>query len=178
MEKMQNRRFLFFFSFPFSNHFVYYYALYLLFLCFSLCLIFYISEYFPRYSLFCVCVCACMCNMCTYMFEYCFFFNSDKSTKLWLNYSALSLIAQLVMDREKKSYCEMYAVNSCETIQSFNIHQELLLNIDTFENWKQMGSGMGFQDGSSGKEPTGQCKIHKRGGIDLWVRKIPWRRAW
>lgn len=63
-----------------------------------------------------VCVCACMCNMCTYMFEYCFFFNSDKSTKLWLNYSALSLIAQLVMDREKKSYCEMYAVNSCETI--------------------------------------------------------------
>lgn len=71
MEKMQNRRF-FFYSFPFSNHFVYYYALYLLFLCFSLCLIFYISEYFPRYSLFCVCVCACMCNMCTYMFEYSF----------------------------------------------------------------------------------------------------------
>lgn len=94
---------IFFFSFPFNNHFGYYYALYLLFLWFSLCLIFYISEYFPniRCSV-CVCVCACMCNICTYMFEYFFFFSSDKSTKLWLNYSALSLIAQLVMDREKK----------------------------------------------------------------------------
>ena len=177
MEKMQNRRFLFFFFISFQQSF-----------CLLLCSLspFFVLQ-FVSYLLhfrifsqifFVLCVCACMCNMCTYMFEYCFFFNSDKSTKLWLNYSALSLIAQLVMDREKKSYCEMYAVNSCETIQSFNIHQELLLNIDTFENWKQMGSGMGFQDGSSGKEPTGQCKIHKRGGIDLWVRKIPWRRAW
>lgn len=93
-----------FFSFPFSNHFVYYYALYLLFLCFSLCLIFYISEYFPRYSLFCVCVCVYVhvCVICVRTCLSIFFFNSDKSTKLWLNYSALSLIAQLIMDREKK----------------------------------------------------------------------------
>ena len=33
-------------------------------------------------------------------------------------------------------------------------------------------------DGSSAKEPTCQCRRHKRHGFDPWVRKIPWRRAW
>ena len=28
------------------------------------------------------------------------------------------------------------------------------------------------------KEPTCQCKRHKRCGFDLWVGKIPWRRKW
>ena len=30
----------------------------------------------------------------------------------------------------------------------------------------------------SGKEPTCQCRRHKRRGFDPWVRKIPWRRKW
>ena len=30
----------------------------------------------------------------------------------------------------------------------------------------------------SGKEPTCQCRRHKRPGFNPWVRKIPWRRAW
>ena len=29
-----------------------------------------------------------------------------------------------------------------------------------------------------GKEPACQCKRHKRQGLDTWVGKIPWRRAW
>ena len=33
-------------------------------------------------------------------------------------------------------------------------------------------------DGSSGKEPTCQCRRHKRREFDAWVGKIPWRRAW
>ena len=37
---------------------------------------------------------------------------------------------------------------------------------------------MGFQGGSSGKEPAYQCKRHKRSKFNPWVRKIPWRRAW
>ena len=37
---------------------------------------------------------------------------------------------------------------------------------------------MGFPGGASGKEPTCQCRRHKRLRFDLWVRKIPWRRAW
>ena len=35
-----------------------------------------------------------------------------------------------------------------------------------------------FPGGSSGKEPTCQCRRHKRHGFSLWVGKIPWRRAW
>ena len=32
--------------------------------------------------------------------------------------------------------------------------------------------------GASDKEPTYQCRRHKRHGFDPWIRKIPWRRAW
>ena len=32
--------------------------------------------------------------------------------------------------------------------------------------------------GTSGKEPTCQCRRHKRCGFNFWVRKIPRRRAW
>ena len=31
---------------------------------------------------------------------------------------------------------------------------------------------------SGAKEPTCQCRSHRRSGIYPWVRKIPWRRAW
>ena len=36
---------------------------------------------------------------------------------------------------------------------------------------------LGFSGGTSGKEPTCQCRC-KRRRFDPWVRKIPWRRAW
>ena len=34
---------------------------------------------------------------------------------------------------------------------------------------------MGFQGGTSGKEPTCQCR---RCGFDPWIGKIPWRMKW
>ena len=37
---------------------------------------------------------------------------------------------------------------------------------------------MGFSGGVSGKEPACQCRRPKRCGLDPWVGKIPWRRAW
>ena len=37
---------------------------------------------------------------------------------------------------------------------------------------------MGFPGGTSGKEPACQCRRRKRCGLDPWVGKIPWRRAW
>ena len=37
---------------------------------------------------------------------------------------------------------------------------------------------MCFLGGTSGKEPACPYKRHKRHGFDLWVRKIPCRRAW
>ena len=36
----------------------------------------------------------------------------------------------------------------------------------------------GFPGGTSGKEPTCQCRRHKRYGFDPTIGKIPWRRAW
>ena len=35
-----------------------------------------------------------------------------------------------------------------------------------------------FAGSTIGKEPTYQCRKHKRCSFDLWVGKIPWRRAW
>ena len=38
--------------------------------------------------------------------------------------------------------------------------------------------GMGFPGGASGKEPTCQCRKHRRHRFDPWVRNIPLRRKW
>ena len=32
--------------------------------------------------------------------------------------------------------------------------------------------------GTSGKEPTCQCRRHKRCGFNPWVRNVLWRMAW
>ena len=32
--------------------------------------------------------------------------------------------------------------------------------------------------GTSAKEPTCQCRRHKRRRFDPWVEDIPWRRPW
>ena len=37
---------------------------------------------------------------------------------------------------------------------------------------------VGFPGGATGKDPTFQCKRHKRCGFGAWVGKIPWKRAW
>ena len=36
----------------------------------------------------------------------------------------------------------------------------------------------GFPVNASDKEPTYQCRRHKRYRFDPWIRKLPWRRAW
>uniref|UniRef100_A0AC11E4J5 Uncharacterized protein n=1 Tax=Ovis aries TaxID=9940 RepID=A0AC11E4J5_SHEEP len=43
--------------------------------------------------------------------------------------------------------------------------------LETYRNLLSVG-------GASGKEPTSQCQKHKKHGLDIWVRKIPWRRKW
>ena len=37
---------------------------------------------------------------------------------------------------------------------------------------------MSFPGGTSGKEPTCQCRRCKRGRFNTWVGKIPWRWKW
>ena len=36
----------------------------------------------------------------------------------------------------------------------------------------------GLPGGASGKEPPCQCRRHKRHGLNIWVRKSPWRKTW
>ena len=42
----------------------------------------------------------------------------------------------------------------------------------------QLCPHFGFVHGTSGKEPTCQCKRCYRCGFDPWVGKTPWRRKW
>ena len=49
--------------------------------------------------------------------------------------------------------------------------------LDTWFSLKCM-SCLGFPGGTSGKEPTCQCRRPKRHRFDPWVGKIPWRGAW
>ena len=44
----------------------------------------------------------------------------------------------------------------------------------------ELGTGLSktIPGGSSGKEPTCQCRRRKKRGINPWVGKIPWRRKW
>ena len=35
-----------------------------------------------------------------------------------------------------------------------------------------------FPGGASGKEPTCQCRRHKRRRFNPWVENVPWKRAW
>ena len=37
---------------------------------------------------------------------------------------------------------------------------------------------MGFLGGAGGKEPSCQCRKHKRHGFSPWVEKVCWRRLW
>ena len=61
-----------------------------------------------------------------------------------------------------------------------------MVDFVTFPNWPKKRSiffhklwcSLGFSDGASGKEPTCQCRRHKRRGFDPWIGKTPWRRAW
>ena len=57
----------------------------------------------------------------------------------------------------------------------------IILNVPKLSkqaNVRHMYLGIyGFPGGASDKEPTCQCRRHKRCGFDPWVGKIPWRRT-
>ena len=44
--------------------------------------------------------------------------------------------------------------------------------------WENALEKIGFAGGTSGKEPSCQCRRHKRCKFDPWVGKILWRMAW
>ena len=76
---------------------------------------------------------------------------------------------------------------NCAIIWTVHLHFLLKDTRKTFQvpqwNTKNVLLGLlspvrGSPGGTSGKEPTCQCRRCKRLGFDPWVRKIPWRRAW
>ena len=58
--------------------------------------------------------------------------------------------------------------------ERIGVHQEL----GQFENRKSIQDLGGFPGGASDKEPSCQCRRHKRLRFNPWVWKILWRRAW
>ena len=46
------------------------------------------------------------------------------------------------------------------------------------ENCQHTSRALGFPGGTSGKEPSCQCRRYKRLGFNPWIGKIPWKRAW
>ena len=52
------------------------------------------------------------------------------------------------------------------------------LSFNKKEIKKKKKEEVGFLGGTSGKEPTCQCRRQKTCEFNPWVRKIPWRRAW
>ena len=46
------------------------------------------------------------------------------------------------------------------------------------KDWSLFTYSEGFSGGASGKEPTCQCRKHKRNRFNPLVRKIPWKRKW
>ena len=44
--------------------------------------------------------------------------------------------------------------------------------------WGRYRKKMGLPGGTSGKEPTCQCRRHKRRRFNPRIGRIPWRRAW
>ena len=61
----------------------------------------------------------------------------------------------------------------CLSLYIYNIYKEIyIIYLHTHTHTHIWG----FPGGVSGKEPTYQCKRHKRCRFDPWVRKIPWRR--
>ena len=53
-----------------------------------------------------------------------------------------------------------------------------LLHFLLFKIYETVWLKKGFPGGACGKEPACQCRRYKRARFDLWVRKIPWKRAW
>ena len=62
-------------------------------------------------------------------------------------------------------------------LQSKIFDQRIQMNIP-IENELSYMAFMGFPGGTSDKEPTCQCRRHKRSGFSPWVGKIPWIREW
>ena len=84
-------------------------------------------------------------------------------TQLWLTYVTPRTVAHqdpLTLEFSRQEYW------SGLPFPSSDFKDMLYIKIDRLPRWL------------IGKESACQCRRHRRCGLDLWVRKIPWRRKW
>ena len=72
--------------------------------------------------------------------------------------------------RRKYTLIHFPFLPACHTLKVCSPSHQLL-SMTILCNW-------GFPGGTSGEEPTRQCRRRHRREFYLWVRKSPWRRAW
>ena len=99
---------------------------------------------------------------------------------------SLSRLRELVMDREAW-HAAVHGVSrvghDCVTELKAEFEEPLTLRRSHFSGEggrrnKSLKTRGVFPGGTSGEEPTRQCRRCKRLRLDPRVRKIPWRRAW
>ena len=117
----------------------------------------------------------------------------------WPLQSSFSELSETLSPRQQSSFCpkESFTCNS-HVVQTFF---KMYLPKITFSNtinffkesffkdfpthttylscrWAVNLMFPGFPGGAGGKEPTCQCRRHKKFAFDPWVGKILWKRAW
>ena len=65
-----------------------------------------------------------------------------------------------------------------QSLHTSNKLNKLLLTLSYIQKSTHYDIFLGFPGGTSVKEPTCQCRRHKKLGFDPCVWKIPWKREW
>ena len=65
-----------------------------------------------------------------------------------------------------------------QSLRTSNTLNKLFLTLSYIQKSTHYGIFLGFPGGTSVKEPTCQCRRHKKLGFNPWVWKIPWKREW
>ena len=100
-------------------------------------------------------------------------------------------------EQEYSNFLIIYMVFSCSFLvytpsnYQYSISKSIFVNFEPHTNenillYKKIKllseafffPSQGFPGGTRGKEPSCQCRRHKKCRFDSWVGKIPWSREW
>ena len=80
--------------------------------------------------------------------------------------------------KQKSNFCVWYRQLPSGEFSKVGLFQRFLNCGQLLTHLDQPIEYEGFPGGTSGKEPTCQCRRYKRCRFDPWAGKISWRRAW
>ena len=96
---------------------------------------------------------------------------------MWAVYSD-SLLKSTTWRKEGEFTLTVEKPNKYNFVRWSWLTSRVIRYINGIHLWCDIMRVAGFPGGTSGKEPSCQCRRHVRYGFNPWVRKIPWRRAW